>query len=98
MRGREQPIVKSAYIDVVLQDANRLGFVQRAKAAIEARSRSATVLPRSASTTCSEASGNRARRDPNANETVVAEQADTVALARDPTVSTERVGRRGKRP
>ena len=56
------------------------GFVKRATAAIESRSRSTTAPPRSASATGSEASGKRARTtwDPNAIETVFAEQADTV--------------------
>ena len=67
VRERDLPAAKYAFTQEVMSEGRAMGFVKRKAAAVERHSRSTTVASRSASTTCSETSGKRARRDPNAN-------------------------------
>ena len=73
------------------------GLVSEATQRIE-RVLSKGGQPRSASSTCSEASGKRGRWDQtNAIETVLAEEAGTVAQPTNPIAFAEESGRRGGR-
>ena len=84
-RGSDRAGARSAFPSELRRDGAATGFVKRATEAIEARSRSTTVPPRSASTTGSEASGKRQRTmgDLIAIEAVVAEKVATAESAPD---------------
>ena len=84
---RDPPAAKYAFVNAIMNEGMAISFVKREAAAIELRSHSTTV-----SSAGTETLGENERERPltaNANETVFAEAADTVAPAPNPDANAD---------